>query len=385
MRLMLISRVPDGARIARDLWTGANTHIPLLRAGTAMTPRYREALLKAGLRAVYIDDEFSAGIDIHQPVREVVRRQAAETVDRTITEMRSAIEDGTMIAPELVGDMTTIANALAAEVQLCAESIGMTFGDLATADAYTFQHSIDVATLGMVLAHKLFNTNGWVDANHHRRFDQVDQRLVRIGLGLLLHDIGKLIIPSHVLNKPGPLNESEWELMRRHPVAGFELLSETSLSPLVTIVVRSHHERWDGKGYPDGKKGEQIHQFARIATVADVFDAVTSERPYKPAAPNSAGVQVIREGDGTQFDPECVETFLQTVAPCPPGTEVELSNGRLGVVAAVPDGALDRPVVRVIPEPDDPPGPPVEIALAEHPELTFTEIAEPRQALDRAA
>jgi HD-GYP domain-containing protein (c-di-GMP phosphodiesterase class II) len=382
---MLISSVPDGAKLARDLWTGSNSQIPLLRAGTAITPRYREALMNAGLRAVYIDDEFSAGIDIVEPVREHVRRQAADTVDRTMTEIRSALDGGSMISPDLVGNMTSIANMLAAEVELCAESIGMSFGDLAAADAYTFQHSIDVAPLGMVLAHRLFNTRGWIDANGKRRLDGVDQRLVRIGLGLLLHDVGKMIIPAHILNKPGPLDANEWELMRRHPVAGYDLLAQTSLSPLVTVVVRSHHERWDGTGYPDARKGDRIHQFARIAAVADVFDAVTSERPYKPAAPNSAGVRVIEEGRGTHFDPECVETFLKTVAPCPPGTEVLLSDGRRGVVAAVPDGALDRPIVRLLPEPGEPASPPVEIALTEFPQLTFTEVTESPSALGRAA
>ena len=375
MRLMLTSRVPEGAHLGRDVWKGANVKTPWLRAGTTISPRYREAMLSSGLHAVYVDDEFSDGIEIRTPVREDVRRQAAETVDHALTGMRGAIDKDRAFTASFVGDMANVAMMLAREIELRADEAGLAFGDLADADAYTFQHSIDVATLGMVIGHRLFTKRGWVDVNGRRRLDKIEDRLLRLGLGLLLHDVGKLTIHEKVLNKPGRLDPEEWELMKSHPVAGVNLLAGTNVSPLVSVVVRAHHERWDGTGYPDEKAGDAIHQFARIAAVADVFDAITSERPYKPAAPNSVGVRVIQEGRGTHFDPECVDVFLEVVAPFPPGTEVELSDGRRGVVVEVTEGLMDRPVVRLFPEPGAPADEYEEIALIDHPELTLSEIS----------
>ena len=138
--------------------------------------------------------------------------------------------------------------------------------------------------------------------------------------------------------------------MKTHPRAGVDMLDGSRWSPLVKAVVLRHHERWNGTGYPDGKAGLEIHQMARIAAVADVYDAITSERLYAPARPASEGVRAIIEGSGTLFEPSG-RRLLRVVAPFPAGSEVELTDGRTGLVVSVPDGALDRPVVRVV-EPD---------------------------------
>ncbi len=153
--------------------------------------------------------------------------------------------------------------------------------------------------------------------------------------------------------------------MRSHPRLGLELLRGDDFSPLVKAVVLRHHERWDGSGYPDGKRGTEIHEMARIAAVADVYDAVTSERTYAAAKPAHEGVRAILEASGTQFDPDVVSMFARIVAPFPPGVEVRLADGRRAVVVSVPDDALDRPLVRVI----EGPGAPYEIALLHEPRL----------------
>jgi HD-GYP domain-containing protein (c-di-GMP phosphodiesterase class II) len=176
--------------------------------------------------------------------------------------------------------------------------------------------------------------------------------------------VGKLAVPAEILNKPGRLDPHEWEIMKTHPTAGLELLRSDLISPLVKVIVRSHHERWNGDGYPDGKAGEEIHELARIAAVADVYDAVTSERVYAAAKPAHVGVRIIREGRGTAFDADVVDVFSKLVAPFQPGDAVELTDGRAGVVADVPQADLDRPVVRVVGH-----GRPYELALADHPEL----------------
>ena len=158
-----------------------------------------------------------------------------------------------------------------------------------------------------------------------------------------MHDVGKLAVPPEVLNKPARLTDEEMGVMRTHPEAGVELLRAADLSPLTVSVIRDHHERPDGTGYPNGLKGTAIHEFARFAAVADVYDAVTSKRVYSGAVQPHVGVGIIRQGAGTQFCSEVVRHFRAVVMPYPVGHEVVLPDGRRGVVAAVDPLDPDRP------------------------------------------
>ncbi|MBC7293789.1 MAG: HD-GYP domain-containing protein, partial [Thermoleophilia bacterium] len=137
-----------------------------------------------------------------------------------------------------------------------------------------------------------------------------EEQIVHIRRGALLHDMGKLGIPDAILLKPDRLTPEEWEIMRRHPQYAYEMLSPIEyLRPAIDIPY-CHHERWDGTGYPRGLKGEEIPLAARIFAVADVWDALTSNRPYRPACPEEKALAYIREQAGRQFDPQVVEAFL---------------------------------------------------------------------------
>jgi HD-GYP domain-containing protein (c-di-GMP phosphodiesterase class II) len=128
--------------------------------------------------------------------------------------------------------------------------------------------------------------------------------------GFLLHDVGKVGVPEAILNKPGPLDEDEWLIMRMHPEMGVQMVSGiNSLHPAVEVI-RSHHERWDGRGYPSGLAGEEIPLSARVFSVCDAFDAMTSDRPYRRALPFDQAVEQIIAGTGTQFDPAMAEAFV---------------------------------------------------------------------------
>jgi putative nucleotidyltransferase with HDIG domain len=128
-------------------------------------------------------------------------------------------------------------------------------------------------------------------------------------LGALLHDIGKIIVPTEVLNKAGNLTDEEWAIMKRHPEAGLELVSDIDFPGDVRAIIRNHHERWDGKGYPDGLAGEEIPFAARILCVADVYDALTTARSYRDSLSHARAVEVMRGSPG-QFDPQLLEAFL---------------------------------------------------------------------------
>ena len=132
--------------------------------------------------------------------------------------------------------------------------------------------------------------------------------------GFFLHDIGKVGIPESILCKSGPLTELEWIVMKSHPHMGARIVEPIPFMGEAVEIVRCHHERFDGSGYPSGLRGEQIPLGARIFSIADSFDAMTSERPYRHALSLEEAVDEIRDGAGTQFDPECVKAFIDLVA-----------------------------------------------------------------------
>jgi len=145
-----------------------------------------------------------------------------------------------------------------------------------------------------------------------RQLDQSDEFCTTILLAAPMHDVGKLGIPDHILMKPGKLTTDEFEQMKRHPLIGYDILKDSS-SPVIrqaATIALTHHEKFDGMGYPYGTRGEDIPIEGRIVAVADVFDALTSSRPYKPAWPLSDAEKFLRDGRGSHFDPMCVDALL---------------------------------------------------------------------------
>lgn len=170
-------------------------------------------------------------------------------------------------------------------------------------DPYTYRHSLRTVRLSLLLG---------------RACGISPPALHILGFGAAVHDVGKILVPGEVLHKVGKLNEGEWELIRRHPTDGARLILSLSPPPGVQRVVAEHHERWDGQGYPSGLRGEEIDLNARVVAVADAFDAMTSERAYRPAAGVEEATAELERCAGTQFDPEVVLSFLRA-----PRAEVE--------------------------------------------------------------
>jgi HD-GYP domain-containing protein (c-di-GMP phosphodiesterase class II) len=167
-------------------------------------------------------------------------------------------------------------------------------------DSYTGGHTQRVAAYSMLLAEEL-------------RVTPMERHQIRIATPL--HDIGKIAVADQVLRKPGKLTTDEFDMMKQHVLKGAELVGNIpGLTPMLPIV-RSHHERWDGRGYPDGLAGDDIARVARIVTVADAFDAMTSNRPYRPAMLVTDAYAELCSQAGSHFDPRCVEAFLR-LRPC---------------------------------------------------------------------
>lgn len=144
-----------------------------------------------------------------------------------------------------------------------------------------------------------------------RQLGLPEETVVEIGYSSMMHDVGKLNVPDEILKKPGKLSPQEWAEMKKHPSKGAAILRDQPFYGVARDIAAHHHERWDGQGYPQGKRGEEIPLCSRIVTVADVFDALTTSRPYKNAWPDEVARAKIAEGKGTFFDPKVVDAFEQ--------------------------------------------------------------------------
>jgi HD-GYP domain-containing protein (c-di-GMP phosphodiesterase class II) len=198
MRLTTVSRAA-GMRLARDLPATGPGRVPLLAHGTVLTERYQRALLAQGIHAVWVDDQLSDGIEPVELMSETVRAETAERVRGALDSARAAFGSSQRLPPATLQDLSGIVDRIASSIMDNPDA-ALVLNDLAAADQYTHRHSVNVTALGLLLARAQFRRNGWVDYRGQRRYDRLDQRLSTLGLGLLLHDIGKMAVP---IRRPG--------------------------------------------------------------------------------------------------------------------------------------------------------------------------------------
>ena len=199
-------------------------------------------------------------------------------------------------------------------------------------DAYLPEHSINVATLITIFA-------------KHLRLDR--EIIEELATGALLHDIGKIKVDDAVLNKPGKLSDAEFEQMKQHAQFSYDIVTEAGLSEISCEVAGFHHERLDGSGYPNGLSNYEISQFVRMASIVDVFDALTAERVYKKALTPIQAFKILRENSPQHYDEKLLNEFINCIGLYPVGSLVKLKSQRIGmVVSSNPEQPL-RPIVKV--------------------------------------
>lgn len=314
MRYITLGEVKQGMRLANDLYDSFGR--TLIGNSCVLTDYYIDKLYEYGFDGIYIEDELSEGIEIENIISPLLRAKGLVCV------RESNIDGCRSVAKKMVEEI------------LEKGMLSLDLADLRTYDDYTYAHSVNVAVISCVIGMGL-------------QFDEVD--LTNLVTAALLHDLGKLQIPSEILNKPGRLTQEEYHIMKSHATLSYELIAERwDLSAHIKNAVLFHHENVDGSGYPQGIEGAEQSIFTKILHVADVYDALVSKRPYKePYSPYEA-TEYLMGGCGIMFDKKIVETLLLYVPLYPKGTAIILSDGRHGIIYENSGEHNLRPIVRLM-------------------------------------
>ncbi|WP_227937126.1 HD-GYP domain-containing protein [Alkalihalobacillus deserti] len=363
MRLITLDRCQPGAKLGKTIYD-ENRKV-LLAKGTELSDRLLAALRRYSIFTIYIDDVESEGIDIAEAIPEELRAEAVHLITEGLDALVGLNSNSAHIRGMIKsGRAVRSFQKIFRDIHSCLKDNRIALNLLASTkihENYVYTHSVNVA----IYACQLAIENGLPLKN-----------IEEIGLGAMLHDIGKMYIPLEVLNKQGKLTKKEFELIQAHSELGFDTLRKVHEIPLpASHCAFQHHERIDGTGYPRGLKGDEIHRYAKIISVADVFDALTSHRVYRPPLLPHQAIDLLDAGKGTQFESKQVELFKGCVAIYPQGLSVKLNDGRTGIVSKYNYNAVGRPWVRIIGDEEQQETKPYEIDLASNDHLSV-EIVE---------
>jgi putative nucleotidyltransferase with HDIG domain len=359
MRLITLDRCQPGMKLGKSIRNESGK--VLLSQGTELTDKLMRKLQKYHVSTIYIDDAESEGIEIIESIPEELRVEAVQY----ITEGFNTIAELNPERPNLQGMMKSgrairSFQKIFKDILSCLNENQQALNLLATTkihENYVYSHSLNVS----IYACQLAIENGLPLKN-----------IEEIGLGAMLHDLGKMYLPTEILQKSEMLTSEECELVKSHCEMGFETLRKMHEIPFpVAHCAFQHHERIDGTGYPRGLKGHEIHRYAKILRVADVFDAVTSPNAYRSAMLPHKGIEFLYAGSGTRFDRTQVQMFKDCIAIYPPGLTVKLNDGRTGIVSKYHFNSVGRPEIRIIRDEEQQEVKSYEIDLASKKNLTI--------------
>lgn len=273
---------------------------------------------KSNLKNTSVVDELNNARSVYTEATQIIRSLMHEV--RLGKQVK--LEEVEPIAERIVSSVTRNKDALVSLTRI------------KNRDEYTFMHCVSVSGLMATFARYL-------------GMSQYD--IEQVTMGGLLHDIGKILVPDYVLNKPAKLTDDEFDIMRLHVKMGHKVLSATTgITQQAMDVVLMHHERLDGSGYPYGLKGDELTKIGRMASIVDVYDALTSVRCYKDAWEPASTLKHMLEWGGKHFDKELVEKFIRCLGIYPVGSVVELTSGLVGIVMEQHEDDLLRPTLRIV-------------------------------------
>lgn len=332
MRYVPIQVVKEGSTLMKNIY-GTHGEI-LLRSGIKLNRNYINKLKKLGLNGVYIHDDISEGIEVKSLISEGLKNQAIVDMKNSfiLAETSRYDKKKNLDAFRRISDtVETFIDEISNNKNLIINMI-----DLKVFDDYTFYHSVNVALLSIIMGMSLnFSRNN----------------IYNLGIAAIMHDIGKVFTPIEILNKNGPLDGREMNIIQKHSRGGYNYLRDKYPIPFKCYEgVLHHHERWDGSGYPQSLERHQISLFGRIIAITDVYDALISDRPYRKGYSPFEAIEYTLANGEAMFDMNLVEEFIKKIQPYPVGTLVKLSNGFKAIVVENKEGRGTRPKVRVYKE-----------------------------------
>ncbi len=327
MQRLLIEQLKPGMVVSRNIFINGGEL--LIGAGSELNSTHVERLSALGFASIYVLNSGRELIGFELGPEVITEELRVETV-RTMKDAFVEAAGSSMI------DITKATNSVHAILQeiLANDDFLFNLMDIRSLRDYLFGHSVNVCVLSLMTG----LTMGYPE-----------NRLKELGMGALLHDLGHCFTPKSLLNKTSSLTVEEIDEIRMHSANGFQVLrKQQNFSLLAAHVAFQHHERWDGKGYPRHLGKRDIHEYARIVAAADVFDALMSDRPFRPAYDLQRSLKIVRGLAGSHLDPHCVEALLANVSVYALGSLVELNNGSLAIVTGVSRQHPARPTVQVI-------------------------------------
>ncbi|MCD5325172.1 MULTISPECIES: HD-GYP domain-containing protein [Pontibacillus] len=356
MRLLSTFSLEAGHELAKPIHNDKGK--VLIHSGVLLTNKMIERLNDYGVTYVYIEDEATNDIVTEFPISDQVRNQAIDRITDTFDKIKSSNIKDSFIFDRTGEKMKDVVRKILSDIQGHKKAVSL-LSDVFTYDDYIFTHSLNVTIYTLALGTEL---------------GLPSKKLEELGFGAILHDVGKVKVPREVLLKPGKLNDEEFKLIKEHSEAGFNILrAAPSVSLVAAHCAYQHHERLDGSGYPRGLCDKDIHYYAKILAIADVFDAVTSNRVYRRAMLPHEGLEILYAGSGTKFDLHMIQAFRRSVAVYPNGLSVTLSDGRKGVVSRQNTEVSDRPHIRILEENGKAVVPYYEVDLGKELNLMITE------------
>ena len=330
MRLIPLWALRPGMKVARRVYDAQG--FLLLNVGVTLEKEYIQSLKRIGIRAIYIEDPLIPDVDIEDVILEETRQKALKLVRDTVHNVSETQVQKTSQIFSFNKKLSSVLDDIVAQL-LVNRNLTVNLADIRSTDDYTFAHSVNVAILSIITA---------ISMNVSKR------DLMNIGLGAFLHDLGKTLLPLSILNKEGSLTHGEMLEVKKHPTDGYDLVKkQLFINGPTASIVQQHHERVNGKGYPQGLKGDEIELFPKICAVADVYDALASDRPYRPAFPPHKALEIL-EVENEGYDLTVLQHFYQYIAAYPIGTIVGLNDDRVGVVVHNSAGFPTRPRVRLL-------------------------------------
>jgi putative nucleotidyltransferase with HDIG domain len=322
-----ITDVRAGDRLAEDIFNSFGLHV--LSKGATLNEKELSRLFQHQIDFIMIEPRRGAeakdsGSSTFMPVLQPLYKDAVsgteQLFERAISEGKVYEEDVNESFHPLVENFRAQRDVVSLLLMLNSQ------------DDYTYQHSVQVGMLSYFIAR-------WMGLN--------EEETVRAGKAGFLHDIGKCKIPDSILNKPGKLTAEEFDEIKKHPIYGYEILQNSFDDSIVALAALQHHERMDGKGYPDGLAGNEIHAISRIVAVADVYSAMISSRVYSEKRDLLLVLRELHQLSFRELDPEVTHTFIKHMIPNFIGKKVELSNGELGSIVMTNATDFFRPLIKI--------------------------------------